>query len=180
MYNRVKPGLYGFILKLVKNKEVADDLFANTMIKLYTKIDQYNLDFAITTWLYRIARNECYAYFNEQKKTVSIEPMLDKGYAPHENSDGHITINASEDISNEAFVEITDEEYLEEEQKIINKYNDVIEAIHGLKPLYRAIMIDRMINNMKYKDIANKHNMTLQTVKNRIRRGKYLIKKELE
>jgi DNA-directed RNA polymerase specialized sigma24 family protein len=41
--------------------------------------------------------------------------------------------------------------------------------------MYRDILEDRLLNSMKYEDIAEKHNVNLQTVKNRIRRGKMLI-----
>jgi DNA-directed RNA polymerase specialized sigma24 family protein len=41
--------------------------------------------------------------------------------------------------------------------------------------MYREIVEDRLINNMKYEDIAEKYDLPLQTIKNRIRRGKSLI-----
>jgi DNA-directed RNA polymerase specialized sigma24 family protein len=41
--------------------------------------------------------------------------------------------------------------------------------------MYKDIIEDRLINQMKYEDIAAKYNLPLQTVKNRIRRGKSII-----
>jgi DNA-directed RNA polymerase specialized sigma24 family protein len=41
--------------------------------------------------------------------------------------------------------------------------------------MYRGILEDRLLNNMKYEDIASKYELPLQTVKNRIRRGKAII-----
>jgi DNA-directed RNA polymerase specialized sigma24 family protein len=49
----------------------------------------------------------------------------------------------------------------------------------NLKPMYKDIMEDRLIKNMKYEDIAQKHKVNLQTVKNRIRRGKMLIAEKI-
>jgi DNA-directed RNA polymerase specialized sigma24 family protein len=41
--------------------------------------------------------------------------------------------------------------------------------------MYKGILEDRLLNNMKYEDIADKYNLPLQTIKNRIRRGKAII-----
>ena len=55
LYLRVKPGLKNYIKKMVKDDDVAQDLLSNVLVKLWTKIDQYNPEYQITTWLYKIA-----------------------------------------------------------------------------------------------------------------------------
>ena len=45
---------------------------------------------------------------------------------------------------------------------------------------YKEIIEDRLLNNMKYEDIAAKHNLPLQTIKNRIRRGKSIIAESMD
>ena len=45
--------------------------------------------------------------------------------------------------------------------------------------MYKDILVDRMLNNVKYKDLANKYSLPLQTIKNRVRRGKVLIAQEV-
>ena len=52
--------------------------------------------------------------------------------------------------------------------------------INDLKPMYKEIIEDRLLNDMKYEDIAEKYDLPLQTIKNRILRGKRLIQEELE
>ena len=64
---------------------------------------------------------------------------------------------------------------MEEDNALQFKYDLTVEAIKNLKPMYRDLLVDRMLNGMKYKILAEKHNMSLQTVKNRVRRGKVLI-----
>ena len=51
--------------------------------------------------------------------------------------------------------------------------------MQNLSKIYRDIVVDRLVNNMKYDDIAEKHGITLQTVKNRIRRGKAIIAEQI-
>ena len=69
----------------------------------------------------------------------------------------------------------TEADFYAEEDEMTEMYEAVLNAIRSLKPLYRDILVDRLINNMKYKDIADKYEIGLQTVKNRIRRGRTLI-----
>ena len=57
LYNKVKPGLRSYIYNVVKDNNAADDILVNTLTKLWTKIDQYDPQYQITTWLYRIAFN---------------------------------------------------------------------------------------------------------------------------
>ena len=59
LYQRVKPGLRNYISNVVKDVNATEDVLTNTLTKMWTKIDQYNPSYQITTWLYRIAFNEC-------------------------------------------------------------------------------------------------------------------------
>ena len=79
----------------------------------------------------------------------------------------------------EDFEQKTEEDFIEEDEEIMSMYHGALLAINGLKPMYKGIMEDRLIKNMKYEDIAEKHKESLQTVKNRIRRGKMLIAEQI-
>ena len=69
----------------------------------------------------------------------------------------------------------SEEDYLEEDNELMNRYESALRGIENLKPMYKGILEDRLLNNMKYEDIAKKHDLPLQTIKNRIRRGKAII-----
>ena len=66
LYKRVQPGLRNYIMNVVKDAEAAEDILANTLIKMWTKIDQYDPKYQITTWLYRIAFNESLGWIRER------------------------------------------------------------------------------------------------------------------
>jgi DNA-directed RNA polymerase specialized sigma24 family protein len=59
------------------------------------------------------------------------------------------------------------------------KYGRALTEIENLKGMYKEIVIDRLINEMKYEEIAEKHDLPLQTIKNRIRRGKAIIEENM-
>jgi len=171
LYKRVQPGLRNYIMNVVKDAEAAEDILANTLTKMWTKIDQYDPKYQITTWLYRIAFNESLGWIRERNRKYSIDSMRDFGV---EVSSSNSISQTVEDLLND-HEQRAEADYIEEENHLMEQYSLALNCIKGLKPMYRDIIEDRLINNMKYEDIAKKHSVNLQTVKNRIRRGKMLI-----
>ena len=170
LYMRVKPGLRNYIANVVKDSEATDDILTNTLTKMWTKIDQYDPSYQITTWLYRIAFNECLGWIRQRNSKYSIDTMKDYGI---EISDQYANTSARE-LLIEAELK-TESDWLEEDNDLQNRYELALTSINNLKPMYKEIIEDRLINQMKYEDIAAKYNLPLQTVKNRIRRGKSII-----
>ncbi|WP_186758560.1 sigma-70 family RNA polymerase sigma factor [Echinicola salinicaeni] len=58
--------LYFFILKKVKNKDISNDVFQNTILKIHTHIDQVKKPEKIKSWIFQIARNETMDHFRER------------------------------------------------------------------------------------------------------------------
>lgn len=173
LYTKVKPGLTRYVANIIKDGPMAEDIAVNTLIKLWTKIDQYNPQYQISTWLYRIAMNDALGYIRERNKSTSMDRLRDD-FGIDVNSAGGVESNSITDLMAEAEMK-TDMDFYSEEEELNERYELALKAIRDLKPLYRDILTDRLINNMKYKDIAIKYKISLQTVKNRIRRGRTLI-----
>jgi RNA polymerase sigma-70 factor (ECF subfamily) len=174
LYVRVKPGLKNYIHNVVKDNEATDDILTNTLTKMWTKIDQYDPKYQITTWLYRIAFNECLGWIRQRNRKYSIDAMKEYGIEISE----HYSHTSAHDL----LIEIeskTEADFIEEDEALMNSYELALKAIQDLKPMYRDIIEDRLLNNMKYEDIASKYGVPLQTVKNRIRRGKILIQESM-
>ncbi len=171
LYTKVKPGLRSYIFNVVKDNDAADDILVNTLTKLWTKIDQYKPEYQISTWLYRIAFNECLGHIRKRNRTYSIEGMREFGVEITESN--KLSYNAQELLVE--YHQMSEQDFLDEDDDLTKRYTNALESIKSLQPLYREILEDRLLNEMKYEDIADKHKLPLQTVKNRIRRGKTLI-----
>jgi len=175
LYQRVKPGLRNYIANVVKESDATEDILTNTLTKMWTKIDQYNPSYQITTWLYRIAFNECLGWIRQRNSKYSIDAMKEYGI---EISDQFSHTSAKDLLVEKEFKSETD--WYEEDNALQSRYELALANIDSLKPMYREIIEDRLLNNMKYEDIADKHNLPLQTIKNRIRRGKSIIAENME
>jgi len=171
IFYRVKPGLTAYVNKIVKDRDLAEDIAINTLTKLWTKIDQYNPDYQITTWLYRIAFNDALGHINQRKKKSSLTSLSEFGVEVNEAGEiGKDLQGAFDDYEQK-----TEQDFIDEDEDLMERYGSALKAIDSLKEMYKGIVVDRLINNMKYEDIAEKHDISLQTVKNRIRRGKAII-----
>jgi len=175
LYKRVKPGLKNYIANVVKDTEATEDILTNTLTKMWTKIDQYDPSYQITTWLYRIAFNESLGWIRQRNSKYSIDAMKEYGI---EISDQYAHTSAKDLLVEREFKSETD--WYEEDNDLQMRYELALSNINNLKPMYREIIEDRLLNHMKYEDIAEKHNLPLQTIKNRIRRGKSIIAENME
>ena len=176
LYDKVRPGLKSYVWNILKDNEAVEDILANTLLKLWTKIDQYKPEYQITTWLYRIAFNESLGYIRERNKKYSLTSMQEFGI----EVDSTNSLNETLSILLEDAEMKSEADFWEEENELMSRYNLALKCINDLKPMYRDILADRLIGNMKYEDIADKYGVPLQTVKNRIRRGKTLVTESMK
>lgn len=170
LYDKIKPGLENYVFNVVKDNEAKDDIVTNTLTKLWTKADQYDPQYQITTWLYRIAFNECLGWIRQRNKKRSIDALQDSGI--------EVSRYYARTSARDLLVEMeykSEQEWLDEDADLMNRYEQALKGIATLKPMYKGILEDRLLNNMKYEDIATKYELPLQTIKNRIRRGKAII-----
>ena len=170
LYEKIKPGLENYVFNVVKDNEAKDDIVTNTLTKLWTKADQYDPQYQITTWLYRIAFNECLGWIRQRNRKRSIDALQDSGI--------EVSRYYARTSAKDLLVEMeykSEQDWIDEDDDLMNRYEAALKGIETLKPMYKGILEDRLLNNMKYEDIAKKYDLPLQTIKNRIRRGKAII-----
>ena len=175
LFYKIKPGITNYINKIVKDKDLAEDIAVNTLTKMWTKIDQFDPQYQITTWLYRIAFNDSLAHINQRNKKSSLDQLSEFGVELNENG----IVNLDMAGAFEEYEMKTEQDYLDEDNEMMQTYEKTLKAIDSLKDMYKSILVDRLINDMKYEDIAEKHDLPLQTIKNRIRRGKAIVSEKV-
>lgn len=176
LYHKMRPGLWSYVNNIVKDPTIADDIVSTTLTTVYLKIDQYNEDYQITTWAYRIAYNECIGWIRFRNKKVSMNVFTEAGVEPP--TDNVFT-------TTEEGVLKTDSDWEEEQTVLDEQVRLTHEAINALPPMYKRYMVERFLNHKSYSDILEimlefEKGINLQTVKNRIFRGRKIVKKQLE
>lgn len=171
LYERVKPGVLNHCYGILKDTESAEDAFLNTMAKVWQKIDQYDKSRGnFSTWCYNIARNESLLLLKTKKKYVHLS-IEDLDYSSAKNEERNPSYSIDEDPL---------WRFANEGETIDDMYETAIEEIRSLPSLYRDIMVDREINGMKYKDIADKYGIKKRSIATRIRRARNKIRQKME
>ncbi len=156
---RYKDSIYFMLLKMVNNRDDADDLTIEAFGKAFKNIKQYTPDYAFSTWLFKIATNNCIDFIRKKKKQVM---SLNKGI---ETKDG-------DEILFEVRSERLDpEEDLMKKQKVM-MMRDVVEK---LKPRYRELVELRYFRELSYDEIAVKMKLPLGTVKAQLFRAREFL-----
>lgn len=173
LFERLRPGILNHCYLILKEHELAEDAFLNTMTKIWVKIDQYNDERGnFSTWCYNIARNESLLLMKSRRRFFShLETDLEILSPKNSIGDfgGQYTMEEDTTLS-----------FFTGENKVEDVYESVLEEIKSLPELYRDIMIDREINHMKYKDIADKYGIKKRSIATRIRRARGKIRKKID
>jgi RNA polymerase sigma-70 factor (ECF subfamily) len=182
LYNKIRPGLFKYINNIVKDIDVANDITSMTLTTVYNKIDQYDESYQITTWAYRIAYNDCVGWLRYKNRKISINAFSDNGIDV-DSSSGKLSFQDS--ISNDPDYLTVEERHITEENLLHTQFEMAKAAINALPPMYKPYMEELLINDRTYDEILNimkpiEKNINLQTVKNRIFRGRKIVKKQLE
>ncbi len=159
--------LYYMLLKMTNSSIEADDLTIEAFGKAFKAIDNYTPDYAFSTWLFRIASNNCIDHIRKKRAaTVSIDNL-------YTNVEGEVVgINVVSDA-------------LDPESNVIaQQRNDMMRAVvKKLKPHYKVLVEKRYFEEKSYEEIASELDMPIGTVKAKLFRAReflYDILKNLE
>jgi RNA polymerase sigma-70 factor (ECF subfamily) len=148
LMGRYKESVYFMLLKMVNNKDDADDLTIEAFGKAFSRLSQYTPNFAFSTWLFKIATNNCIDFIRKKKNNATVS--IDK---PFENDEGG---EVSLDIKAPS---------LDPEENFIKKQKSVLmrEVVEKLKPKYRTLVEMRYFDELSYEEISAKLNLPLGT-----------------
>ena len=76
LVDRYKEMIFTLALKMIKNREEAEEISQDTFIKIYNSLNKFKGDSKFSTWIYKIAYNTCLDRLKKNKKeenTISID-----------------------------------------------------------------------------------------------------------
>lgn len=159
LMSRYKDSIYFMLLKMVNNRDDADDLTIEAFGKAFKNIRQYTPDYAFSTWLFKIATNNCIDFIRKKRKMTF---SLDRGIETDEG--GEITMDVRSNTPDP-------EEHLMKKQKVM-MMRDVVER---LKPRYKKLVELRYFQEKSYEEIAIELDLPLGTVKAQLFRAREFL-----
>lgn len=151
LLNRHQSRVYAYIMMLVKDRQLADDIFQDAFIKVIRtlKSGSYNEEGKFIQWVMRIAHNLIIDHFRRSKRL----PIADSG---------------SDDFQLIDRMGYTD---VSIEQKMVTDqiHDDLRTMIDFLPPEQKEVLYLRMYAEMSFKDIAEMTNVSINTALGRMR-----------
>ena len=159
LMGRYRDAIYFMLLKMVNNKSDAEDLTIEAFGKAFKNIHQYSPNYAFSTWLFKIASNNCIDFLRKKRTNVI-------------SIDGGLT----EDKENDTPIHLKDEtpdpeEHLIKQQKAVLMRT----IVKKLKPRYRILIELRYFREFSYEEIAVELDLPLGTVKAQLFRARELL-----
>lgn len=159
LMSRYKDSIYFMLLKMVNNRDDADDLTIEAFGKAFRNLKQYTPDYAFSTWLFKIATNNCIDFIRKKRKmTLS----LDRGFDTEDG--GEMTLEVKSNTPDP-------EEHMMKKQNVI-LMRDVVDR---LKPRYRRLVELRYFQERSYEEISDELKLPLGTVKAQLFRAREFL-----
>lgn len=159
LMGRYRDSVYYMLLKMVNNKDDAEDLTVEAFGKAFKRLSQYTPNFAFSTWLFRIATNNCIDFIRRKRKnTFSLDRPIE------DEEGGEMVV----DIRSET---LDPEEHIMKKQKIMMLH----ELVDKLKPRYRTLIEMRYFQELSYEEIAAELDLPLGTVKAQLFRAREFL-----
>ena len=151
LIGRYQKQVYSYILTLVKDKQLADDVFQDTLVKVIQTIKSkgYKDDGRFVQFAMRIAHNLVIDHFRKENRIPTVE-------------------SSSEDYNYIDNVPITDHS-VEQGMIVDQVHSDLHRMIAFLPDEQREVLRMRIFDDMSFKDIADITNVSINTALGRMR-----------
>ncbi len=151
LLSRHQSRLYSYILHIVKDEDLANDLFQETFVKAIMTIKQnrYNETGKFSAWISRIAHNLIIDYFRQEKS---------------EN-----TVSADDEDANLLNRKDLCDDNIEDMLVVDQIHADVKRLVDALPDSQREVLVMRYYKDMSFKEIAEATNVSINTALGRMR-----------
>jgi RNA polymerase sigma-70 factor, ECF subfamily len=160
---RYKGRLYSFILRMVKDPSLAEELTQETLIRVYLHADKYREIARFSTWVFTIATNLVRNRMRQQSRLprlLSLNPVPDEDEMPLDPPDP--LADPSRDLEGE------------ELGRLIN------EASAKIPEKYRIPFLLRELEQLSYEEIQQVTGLKLGTVRSRINRARTRFRQNIK
>ncbi len=163
LVSRYENKVYRLAIKLTRNETLAEEVLQEVFLRIYEKLDTFRGESALSSWIYRIAANTCFAKLNLEKRHQHAdleEAMPQAEQALHEQQEPSLDAPDRSLLSSEAL--------------------DVISrAIERLPEDFRVVLVLRDVEGLANEEVARILDLSVPAVKSRLHRARLLLRKRL-
>jgi len=159
LLGRYRDAIYFMLLKMVNSPIDAEDLTIEAFGKAFKNIDQYTPHYAFSTWLFKIATNNCIDFIRKKRAShVSLDQTID-------GEDSLIPSTMIQSDSPDPELALINKQKIKHMRNVVSK----------LKPRYRQLVELRYFQEYSYDEIAEELDIPIGTVKAQLFRARELL-----
>jgi RNA polymerase sigma-70 factor (ECF subfamily) len=166
LVRRYERPVFSLIYRMVRDRELAEDLAQETFVKALNAIESYRPEFKFSSWIFKIANNAAIDHLRRRElDTLSL--------------DGSPNAETADAVEATA-LQVSDRTETPLEELEARELGGAIElAIGQLRPEYRACILLRHVEGRPYEEIAEMLSLPLGTVKTYIHRARNELRQAL-
>lgn len=156
--------IYQLAFRYLRNREDAEEVAQDVLLKVYQKIDAFRGDAALSSWIYRITFNAAMSRLREFKQNLPNAPE-----------------KAADDDTGQALRrEVADWSPLADEDMLRGEMRQaLVRALKDMPVLYRAPVILRDVQGLTTEEASAVLHVKEQTLKSRLHRGRLMLREQL-
>ena len=168
--DRYRSRIFQLAMRYMKNREDAEEVTQDVLLKVYRKVDAFRGDAQLSSWIYRITFNTAMSRLRSTRLARAAEQERDRALAA-QNGDEQPAMVARQPAD---WSRMPDESVLRAQLR-----DAVAEAIEELPEIYRAPVVLRDIQGLTTEEASSRLNLKDQTLKSRLHRGRLMLREKL-
>jgi len=166
LLSRYERPVFSLVFRMVRDREVAEDVAQEAFVKAFNAIHTYNPSYKFSSWIFKVANNMAIDRLRKRElDTVSIHGSPTAN-SPEEEERSRITLTDRGEAP---------DEYVENREL----GGQIEEAMGRLRPEYRTAVLLRHVEGHSYDEVSEIMDVPLGTVKTYIPRGRAELKEML-
>ena len=161
--------IYQMALRHMKNREDAEEVTQDVLMKVYRKIDRFRGDAALSSWIYRITFNTAMSRLRTHKARKAAEQERERALQSIPSEQREAAPRQPADWSR-----MPDEEVLRGQLR-----DAVVTALAELPEIYRVPVVLRDIEGLTTEEASHRLHVKDQTLKSRLHRGRLMLRERL-
>ena len=166
------PRIHQLALRHMKNREDAEEVTQDVLMKVFRKIGAFRGDSALSSWIYRITFNTAMSRLRQHKGERAAEQERDRALAAFE---------ATDDGTQRVKADPADWSHMSDEELLRFELRRAVQAaVLDLPEIYREPVILRDFEGLTTEEASTRLKVKDQTLKSRLHRGRLLLRERLE
>ena len=167
---RYSHRIFQMALRHMKNRQDAEEVTQDVLMKVCRKIGRFRGDAALSSWIYRITFNTAMSRLRGHRAERAAEQERDRAQAARRPGEERPVLRQQVDWSR-----MPDEELLRSQMRDV-----VTAALAEIPEIYRVPVVLRDIEGLSTEEASTRLNLKDQTLKSRLHRGRLMLRGRLQ